>query len=444
MTIHTEPASLLQTLIRFDTTNPPGNERDCIAYLDGVLQAAGIETTILARDENGLSARSARPNLIARVTGSGEAPPLLLQCHVDVVTTANQAWTHPPFAGLELDGFIWGRGALDMKGAVAMYVCALLRLKAEGIVPKGDIILCLLADEENGGAYGAQWLVENHADQFMGVRYALGEFGGFPMWMGGRKLYPIQIAEKLSAQVKITARGPAGHGSRPIQGGAMAKLGRVLTTLDQKQLPVHITPATKLMLSAMASALGAPASTMLRQMLNPSRTNAVLKLMGKQGANLNPLVRHTVSPTIVHGGDKINVIPSELSLELDGRMLPGFRPNQLISELRQLLGNDVDIEVLNYDEAGSAEPDMTLFPMLAKILTEQDPDGIPVPFVLPAVTDGRFFGRIGIQTYGFTPMQLPENFDFADTIHAADERIPVAALQFGTDAVFKVLSRYRG
>jgi acetylornithine deacetylase/succinyl-diaminopimelate desuccinylase-like protein len=218
MIITPNPAQLLQTLIRFDTTNPPGNEAACIGYLDELLREAGLATTILAKDP-------ARPNLIARLPGNGNAPPLLLQGHVDVVSTAGQQWTHPPFAGIEHDGFIWGRGALDMKSGVAMMTSALLHLAQSGTTPNGDILLCVLSDEEAGGTYGARFLVEEHPTQFAGVKHALGEFGGFPTPIGGRTFYLVQVAEKVLCPLRITVRGPGGHGMLPQRGGTMARLG---------------------------------------------------------------------------------------------------------------------------------------------------------------------------------------------------------------------------
>jgi acetylornithine deacetylase/succinyl-diaminopimelate desuccinylase-like protein len=221
MTIYQRPAELLQNLIRFDTTNPPGNEAECVAYIKSLLTEAGFDATLHAQAPN-------RPNLIARLKGRGTAPPLLLYGHIDVVTTANQKWTYPPFEGRAADGYIWGRGALDMKGGVAMMLAAFLRAKAEGLAPAGDVVLAVLSDEEGGGDYGAKYLVENHAGQFGGIRYALGEFGGFSMYVGKKKFYPIQIAEKQMCWMKATVRGPAGHGSQLMRGGAMAQLGRLL------------------------------------------------------------------------------------------------------------------------------------------------------------------------------------------------------------------------
>ena len=432
--LYKNPITLLQKLIQFNTTNPPGNEYECVSFIDRLLAQAGIDTKVLARSPQ-------RPNLIARLPGQGSAAPLLLYGHVDVVTTENQQWRHPPFAGKEVDGFIWGRGALDMKGGVAMMLAALLRAKAEQIRPPGDVILAILSDEEAGGDYGAKFLVENHPEEFDGVRYAIGEFGGFSLPVGKRRFYPIQIAEKQVCWLKATFHGPGGHGSLPVRGGAMAKLSRFLQRLDKRRLPVHITPPARLMFSAMASALGGTSGLMLRQLLNPVLTDRALNLLSERGRLFDPLLHNTVSPTIVHASDKVNVIPSEVSVELDGRILPGFQPDDLIREIRQIVGDSIEIEVMRYDP-GPSEPDMGLFDTLSGILKSADPDGIPVPLLLSGVTDGRFFSRLGIQSYGFLPMPLPDGFNFTQTIHAADERIPTSALEFGTNAISQALQRF--
>jgi acetylornithine deacetylase/succinyl-diaminopimelate desuccinylase-like protein len=435
MNIYEQPAELLKNLIRFDTTNPPGNEAACINYLSSLLEEAGIATKFVAKDEK-------RPNLIARLEGDGSAPGLLLQGHVDVVTTADQQWTYPPFAGIEAEGYIWGRGALDMKSGVVMMLCALLRMKAEDITPAGDIMLCLLVDEEASGGFGARFLVEEHPHLFEWIEYAIGEFGGFSMYIGGQKFYPIQLAEKLQCQMRLTMRGPGGHGSMPIKDGAMARLGQVLRDLNSQQPPVHITPVTKMMIESLASHTGGSTSLILRQLLRPRLAKALLNNTGALLKPFLPLLRNTVSPTIVRGGDKINVIPCDITLDLDGRMLPGFTPDIMVKEVQDIVGPDIEVEVLAYDPPDDGRLDMTLFSMLAGVLRTLDPDGVPLPYMLPAVSDARFFARLGIQPYGFTPLNLPPDFNFMATVHAADERVPVDALRFGTEAMFMALQRY--
>jgi acetylornithine deacetylase/succinyl-diaminopimelate desuccinylase-like protein len=433
--IYQRPVEILQNLIRFDTTNPPGNEAECVAYVNGLLREAGFETTLQSKAPN-------RPNLITRLKGQGSAPPLLLYGHVDVVTTLGQAWTHPPFEAKIVDGCVWGRGALDMKGGVAMMLAAFLRARAENLTPPGDIVLAILSDEEGGGDYGAKYLVENHPEHFKGIRYALGEFGGARFYFGRKKLYPIMVAEKQICWMQAYVRGPGGHGAFPMRGGTMAKLARVLQQLDRRRLPVHITPAARQMIEGMASSLSFPQNLILRQLLNPRLNDLILRLLGAKGQGLQPLFRNTVNATIVRGGDKINVIPSEISLELDGRLLPGFKPDDIIAELRRLIGDDVELEVLRHD-SGPAEPDMGFFDTLAGILREADPGALPVPMFMPGVTDGRFFSRLGIQTYGFTPMNLPPGLELLQKAHAADECIPVEALDFGANAIYQALQRYR-
>ena len=433
-TLRERPVELLQNLIRFDTTNPPGNEAACIGFIDDVLTTAGFETMILARKEP-------RANLITRLPGRGDVPPLLMYGHVDVVTTEGQAWTHPPFEGTIADGYVWGRGTLDMKGAVAMMMSALMRAKAEGFVPAGDVILAVVSDEEAGGDYGARYLVENHADLFKGILYAIGEAGGFSFHVGSATVYPIMVAEKQICWIRATVRGEGGHGSMPVRGEAMAKLAQMLQTLDRRRLPVHVTEPTRQMIEAIASVLPATQKLLLRQLLNPALTNAILNLAGPLGEVLNPLLHNTVSPTVVQASTKTNVIPCEVSVELDGRLLPGLSAEVMVSELRALLGSEVELEIIRH-EPGPPEPDMGLFDTLADILRKADPGSTPGPLVLAGVTDARHFARLGIHTYGFTPMKIPPDLNVWQLAHGIDERIPVDSMEFGTEAIYKLLHRF--
>ncbi|HQK14578.1 MAG TPA: M20/M25/M40 family metallo-hydrolase [Anaerolineae bacterium] len=428
------PVELLQTLVRFDTTNPPGNEATCIAYLNDLFKQAGFATTVLGKTAE-------RTNLITRLPGRGEAPPVIWQAHVDVVTTAEQTWQHPPFAAEIVDGVLWGRGTLDDKGAAAMMTVALLRAKAQGIVPPGDIIFTALADEEAGAEYGAKFLVEQHPEQFAGARFAIGEGGGVSTTIGGKKFYVIMLAEKQICWMRLTVRGRAGHGSVPLRGQAMAKLARVLRLLDRKRLPVHVTPIVREMITAMSDALSFPQNVVLRQLLNPALTDRVLDMLGDKGEQLGASLHNTVSPTIVRGGEKINVIPGEITLGLDGRLLPGFTSEDMVRELRALLGDDVELVVERY-EPGPEPADMERYTVLADIIRQADPTGIPVPYLVSGVTDARHFARLGIQSYGFIPMQIPD--ELIKTIHAADERIPVATLEWGTQVLLETLQRFKG
>jgi acetylornithine deacetylase/succinyl-diaminopimelate desuccinylase-like protein len=286
-----------------------------------------------------------------------------------------------------------------------------------------------------------RFLVEQHPNQFQGVRYALGEFGGFNLAVGGVSVYPIMISEKQICWMKATFRGPGGHASMPVSHGAMAKLGRALQILDQRKLPIHITPPVRTMIEALANVLPGASGTLVRQILNPALTDLVLKAMGSRGMLFAPLVRNTVSPTVLHASDKVNVIPAQIELGLDGRLLPGLKPEVMLAEVRQLLGKDAEIEIA-YTNPGPAEANMGLFTTLSGILTEADPQGKPIPFVMMGVTDARLLSRLGIQTYGFTPLKLPANYNFMQAAHAADERVPVDAIDFGVQAIYKAIQRF--
>lgn len=427
------PVVLLQKLIQFDTTNPPGNETECIRYLADLLSTVGIETILLEK-------KPGRLNLVARLKGNGDAPPFLLYGHADVVTAAHQQWTYPPFEGRIADGQIWGRGALDMKGALAMMLAAVTNIHSSGNITPGDIILAVVSDEEDEGEYGARFLTDEHAELFKNVSQAIGEIGGFTMHLDQKRFYPIMIAEKQKCILRTLIKGPGGHGSIPVRNGAMAKLGYLLDKLNTHPLPTHITPPVKLMLRSIASKMSFPANIMLQQLLNPVFTNQVSNLLGDGSHVFTALLHNTVNPTIVRGGDKINVIPTEIEVNFDGRLLPGFEPRELLAELKTLFGISFEFEVVLFIP-GPRQTNLKLFDLLAEILQEAAPEAIPVPFVISGTTDARYFARLGIQTYGFTPMILPQNFDFPKLIHAADERLPLEALEFGTRTMTTLLQR---
>jgi acetylornithine deacetylase/succinyl-diaminopimelate desuccinylase-like protein len=428
-TMYRHPERLLQKLIRFDTTNPPGNEAACITYVRDLLDAAGVRTTLLAKDPN-------RPNLIARLPGRGQAAPILLQGHVDVVTTEGQTWQHPPFAGVVVDGYVWGRGALDMKGGVAMMVAAFLRAKLEGLRPPGDVVLAVLSDEEARGGCGAQYLVEQHPDAFEGIRFAIGEFGGSTFHLGDKRFYPIQVSEKQGCDLMATTTDAGGHGTLAMRGSAMACVGHALVQLDQQRLPAHITPISRIMLEIFHQNLPQPISSLLAQMLDPQLTGPALDQIGPLAEVIEPMLCNRALCSEIKGNRK------RVEMKLCGVILPGCTVDTLLDELREVMGPGFDLEVTRVGEPSSADPDMGLFDTLADILREMDPGSVPCPMVMPAVTDGRFFARLGIQTYGFTPMRLPPGFHFWRTIHGPDERIPVEAVSFGAQAIYRLLQRF--
>ncbi len=429
--IYKAPEKLLQNLIRFNTTNPPGNEADCVLYLKNLLEQAGIEARILAKDEK-------RLNLYARLKGAGKRPAIMMYGHVDVVGVKDQNWSVDPFEGVIKDGFVWGRGALDMKGPISMMLSAFLKMKIENIEPSGDVILLILSDEEANGVYGAKFLVEEHGYLFKDVKYAIGEIGGFTMYIMGKKLYPVMVSEKQFAHLRLTVKGPAGHASMPLKNTAMSKAARIISKLENSKLPIKLTEPVRLTIEGFSKALGFPANLLMKTLLNPTLANLILQLPSESLRYFDLVMRNTATPTMIQGGHKINVIPSQVTIDLDCRLVPAESMENLIDQMKKLLNEDAEYEVVIFDE-GPKTIDMGLFSTISQVLKSFDPDGKPIPFVLPAVTDARFFTRLGIQTYGFTPMKLPEGFDFYSLAHNADERIPLHSLHFGRDAIVKLL-----
>ncbi|MCP2166903.1 M20/M25/M40 family metallo-hydrolase [Goodfellowiella coeruleoviolacea] len=441
----TDPVPLLQELIRINTTNPPGDEGACVAHIAEILaQCPEVDVQVLGPDND-------RTNLVARFPGRGEAAPLLLHGHSDVVPVTGQDWLYPPFEGLLVNGEVWGRGAIDMKGGLAMMLSALMRLRAAGERPAGDVLLAVVADEENGSRVGAGYLVDNHPELFAGVRCAIGEEGGAGVELGGRRFHPVVVAEKRACWLRITLRGPGGHGSRLAPPDTpMAKLGRLLTVLSGVRLPRHQTPAADRMLATLAAALPEPLDEAVRRLrADHVRDGVPASLPLPEALYLDSVLRHTVNPTIVRTTEKINVVPGEISVDLDGRILPGeFSVADFTAELRELIGADVQVDLLlegsKVDPAKLVEPEFgDFYDCLVEILTKADPDAVPLPMITPASTDARLFAQLGIRCYGWLPMQLPAGSDHRSLLHRANERIPVDALEFGTQCLTELLRTYR-
>jgi acetylornithine deacetylase/succinyl-diaminopimelate desuccinylase-like protein len=428
------PAELLSRLLRFDTTNPPGDEFQCVMFIKELLESRGLETMVKAKSQS-------RPNLLSRIKGRGQAPPLMLYGHVDVVTTKGQPWDKPPFDGIIEDGWVWGRGALDMKSGVAMMVWAFMRAFESGLEPAGDIILAILSDEEKASIFGAKYLTQEYPELFSGVRYAIGEFGGFPLFFNDRRFYAVQVGEKQACGIRVIFRGPAGHGAQPVRDGSMAKLGAFLTSLNNQPFPAKITPVTSMMIQGLAGALPPNQARVLMDLLDPDRTDSTLALLGAQGRLFWPMLHNTVSPTIVHASEKINVIPAEAILDLDVRLLPGCEPEEMVESLRKIAAEDTEFQTLRFEEC-PGKPDMGLFGLLADILSEMDHSCGSIPYMLSGITDARIFSKLGIQTYGWLPMNLPKGYDFFSSVHGSNERIPVSSVEFGADALYKLIERY--
>ncbi|WP_182886595.1 aminotransferase class I/II-fold pyridoxal phosphate-dependent enzyme [Microbispora sp. H10885] len=428
--------AIAQRLIRFPTVNPPGDEADCVGWIRDLLDAAGLETRLLAADPR-------RPNLVARLPGRGAEPPLLLQAHADVVPVEGQPWTRPPFGGEIAGGELWGRGAVDMKGQLAMMLAALLRMRAAGEEPPGDVILAVVPDEEAGSTVGARFLVGRHPELFAGVRHAIGEDGGAELGLGAyARVHPVVVGEKRTCWVRATLRGPGGHASRvPSADGAVRKLARLLDAISDGGLGVRLTPVVDHMLGELARALPPEAGRAVEAFRADPGNAALLAGLGDTASRyLQSLVRHTVTATVLRGGTVTNVHPSEITVELDGRLLPGdFSTEDFLAGLRARAGCEMDVEILVEGEKSPPPRLGGFYDRLAGVLRDRDPGGVPVPVITPASTDARVFRGLGIECYGWMPLLHGPEVVYRDRLHCADERVSVRALEFGADCFHTLL-----
>ncbi|MBS1888714.1 MAG: M20/M25/M40 family metallo-hydrolase [Actinobacteria bacterium] len=431
-----DAVELLRDLLRFDTSNPPGAERACLEFLQARLERAGISTWMLSVDPE-------RPNLLGRIRGRGEAPPLLLYGHVDVVPAGSGGWEHPPFAAEIANGALWGRGALDMKGGVALIVAAAIRLAEGSEPPAGDVLLALTSDEEAGSHPGMRFLVEEHPQEWDGVRHALSELGGMTLWLGERKLTPVQIAEKQRCVIRATVEGRGGHAAAALSGTAAGALGQLLATLDSRSLPYRLTPVATVVLEAVAEALGGELGEGLRRIAGGADPAVELAALGEAGAVFEPLLRDTAVPTAAGGWVATNVVPTELYVDLDVRILPGGSPEGVIAQLEQLVPVSARYEVRHREPAIEGDADLSLLPLLSAAAAAHEPGAPVVPWMLSGYTDARYLSRLGIQTYGFLPLRLPPTIT-TGLMHAPNERVPVDSIEPGVDCLLGAVRAYRG
>jgi acetylornithine deacetylase/succinyl-diaminopimelate desuccinylase-like protein len=432
-----ETVEHLCRLIRFDTTNPPGNETPAALYLKQVCEREGFEEIQL------LEGAPRRGNLIVRLRGDGSRPPLLLTAHLDVVPAEPEHWTHSPFAATVADGQVWGRGALDMKHMAAMSLVVLLLARRQRLRLKRDLIFAAVADEEMGGDHGARWLVENHPD-LLRAEYALNEMGGMLIPLDGLRCYPIQVAEKGICWLRMRARGQPGHGSTPHGDNAVVRLARAVARIgDSRRMPLHVTPVTASFVRALAAGLPFPKGALLRGLLRPRLAPSILaRLPPDRAAFFRALLANTVAPTRLQAGVKVNVIPAEAEAELDCRLLPGQAPADAVREVRALVGPEVELETLRASQGVAFDSDTELFHLLAQKLRAHDPAALPVPFMVTGATDARWLARLGITVYGFTPGHLPVGVPLTRLAHGHDERIPVASLHFGVRVLYDVVKTF--
>jgi acetylornithine deacetylase/succinyl-diaminopimelate desuccinylase-like protein len=415
-----EVASLASDLIRIDTSNRgdhsgPG-ERAAAEHVAGLLAEVGIEPTLLESHEK-------RTSVVARIEGTDPSrPALLIHGHLDVVPADVADWRVHPFSGEVSEDCVWGRGAVDMKDMDAMLLAVLRQRLAEGRRPPRDVVVAFLADEEAGGTWGARWLVDNHADLFEGVTEAIGEVGGFSVTVGGRRLYLLQTAEKGIAWMRLSAQGTAGHGSMINSDNAVTDVAESVARIGRYEWPVRETEA--------AFAFAREASLALGVDFDPSDAAAALGKLGPIAKMVGATLTNTANPTMLSAGYKVNVVPQVATAQVDGRFLPGYE-DEFFREMDTLIGAGVERADVHHDIAVETSFDGDLVDAMAQALANQDPDGRMVPYCLSGGTDAKSFSRLGIRCFGFTPLRLPPDLDFAGMFHGVDERVPVAALRFG-------------
>ncbi|WP_075833251.1 MULTISPECIES: M20/M25/M40 family metallo-hydrolase [unclassified Rhodococcus (in: high G+C Gram-positive bacteria)] len=425
-----EVVELVSSLIRFDTSNTgeletTKGERACAEWVAAQLQEVGYETEYV---ESGAPGRG---NVFARLKGaeSGRGA-LMLHGHLDVVPAEPADWSVHPFAGTVQDGYVWGRGAVDMKDMVGMILALARQFKAEGVVPPRDLVFAFVADEEAGGKYGCQWLVEHRPDLFEGVTEAVGEVGGFSLTVPrpdgtDRRLYLVETAEKGLGWMRLTAKGRTGHGSFLHDDNAVATLAGAVSRLAAHQFPIVISDSVAEFLTAVGEETGLdfdPGS--------PDIDGTLAKL-GTIANIIGATFRDTANPTMLKAGYKANVIPQTAEAVFDCRVLPG-RQAEFERTVDQLIGPDVTREWITKLDSYETTFDGHLVDAMNEAILAHDPEARTVPYMLSGGTDAKAFAKLGIRCFGFAPLQLPPELDFSALFHGVDERVPVDALLFGT------------
>lgn len=435
-----EAVSIFKDLLRIDTTNPPGNERPAADYLARLFSAENIEHEII-------EAAPERASIVARLRGNGKKKPLLLNGHLDVVPADREYWTYEPFEAVEADGCIWGRGAIDMKNMVAMSVATLLQLKRQEAELERDVIFAGVADEEAGSRNGSLYLVENRPE-LVECEYVLNEVGGHTLYIGESRFYPIQVSEKGICWFEITAEGEPGHGSMPKPGNPVGRIARAITDLMNTRLPQHNTHVVEEFVRALASKATFPQNRLLPLLLQPVLSGRLLDVLQKvnpdQAIALNAMFRNTASPTGLTGSNKINVIPSKASVQVDGRIIPGQSVETFLEEIKRVVGHDLRISILEHHEGTSFRADTELYEAISNAIEKHDPGAVPVPYMIPGFTDSFSYARLGATCYGFSPVRLGPEINFNRLYHGHDERIPVEGFRWGFRVLYDLVRDFCG
>jgi acetylornithine deacetylase/succinyl-diaminopimelate desuccinylase-like protein len=419
-----EVADLLADLIRINTSNPTHPERRAAEWVAAKLDEVGIESQII-------EAAPGRASTLARIEGTDSSrKPLLIHGHLDVVPADASEWTVDPFAGEIKDGCVWGRGAIDMKDMDAMTLALVREWARTGKQPPRDIVLAFVSDEEAGGRLGAHYLVDKHADLFAECCEAISEVGGFSISLNDKaRVYAIQTAEKGINWLRLTASGAPGHGSMVHHDNAVTRLAEAVARIGSHEWPIVITDTVRATVEGLSRVTG--------QDLDPEKVDDWLPLLGAAARMIGATVRNTANPTMLESGYKTNVIPSRATATIDCRFLPG-QEDHLLETIDELMGDGVEREFEVRDIAVETSFDGAVVDAMCDALKAEDDGAVPIPYLMSGGTDAKSFSTLGMRCFGFSPLQLPSDFEFMSLFHGIDERVPVDALKFGV----RVLDRF--
>jgi acetylornithine deacetylase/succinyl-diaminopimelate desuccinylase-like protein len=425
-----ETIRICRELIQIPSVNygdGQGDEKEVANHVVKLLDEVGIKSRIY-------ESAPGRCNVIARIKGSdSNLPGLVVHGHLDVVPANASDWSVDPFKAEIIDGYIWGRGAVDMKNMNAMIIATVRDWKRTGFVAKRDIVLAFFADEEAGSIFGSHFMVDKHPEVFAGCTEAISEVGGFSVTLGnGKRLYLIETAEKGIHWMRLTAHGRAGHGSLMNQENAVSRISEAVAKIGSHQWPQRYSATVKTFFKRIAHVTG--------KTYDETDLRPLLSELGFASRMIGATLQNTANPTMLEAGYKANVIPGSASATIDGRFIPGYE-DELNETIKMLVGPEIVIETITRDKALEVSFETDLVEQMCLSLIKHDPDAIPVPYVMSGGTDNKALADLGIIGYGFSPLKLPADFDFMAMFHGVDERVPIEGLAFGVHVLKDFLER---
>ncbi len=412
--------TLCQELIRIPSVNfgeGKGDEKAAAEYVAAKLAEVGIASKFYESAPN-------RVSVVARIEGTDQSRPgLVINGHLDVVPANAADWSVDPFSGVIKDGCIWGRGAVDMKNMDAMMLAVFRLWARHGYKPSRTMVVVFFADEEAGGIYGSRWMAENHPEVFAGCSETISEVGGFSLTLNsGKRVYVIETSQKGIEWMKLTATGVASHGSVINDKNAVTRLADAVANVGSFKWPQRITKTNELFFKKIAELTG--------KSYDPSNLQPLLDEVGSMSKMIGATLTNTANPSMLEAGYKANVVPQSASAVVDGRTLPGYE-SELLDTVKKLVGEHVTVESLVSDIPLEVEFGGPLVDAMMNAIKSEDPEGIPIPYLLSGGTDNKALAKLGILGYGFSPLKLPADLDFVGLFHGIDERVPIDSLHFG-------------